>query len=194
MNTAPQLMNPVMMVVAVLTALFLITGMYWLRKRRLRKPDTCHIGRAMVGGPEVFRLNSKTRWDAIRELAGHAARILRWPDEETILQGLMKREAQMSTGLEYGIAVPHARFVSLGRLLVLFARSEEGIEWDCVDGQLARYIFLLLTPEEDEESQLRMLVEIGRAASDPESRRILDNATDCRTIIRRIVDVIESRE
>ncbi len=144
------------------------------------------LTRAMVGVPEIHQLKARTREGAIRELVEVAARILRWPSEPVLLKGVLRREAQMATGLVHGISVPHARYPKLDRSLVLFARSQAGIEWECFDGTPAKMIFLILTPEEDEHVQLQMLAEIGHCADSPACLEILKNARDCRAVTRAI--------
>jgi mannitol/fructose-specific phosphotransferase system IIA component (Ntr-type) len=155
-----------------------------------RKPQ---LSRAMVGVPEIHALTSDTREGAIRELIAVAARVLRSPPEHVLLKGVMRREGQMATGLVHGIAVPHARFARLDRSLVLFARSAKGIEWECFDGAPAKLIFLIISPEDDEHAQLKMLAEIGRCADSPDCLEILNAARDCRAVTRAIERVNKPR-
>ncbi len=183
--------NPAMMALAIFLSLVLIIIMYWIGKKNRQAPDFSEVVKAMVGGPDILNLISTDREGALSEIAEHASKILRWPDHATILRGLMRREEQMPTGLVHGIAIPHARFVKLGRSLVVFARSETGIEWDCVDGLPAHSIFMLLTPEEDEHTQLKMLAEISRCADNEECRKVFQTANDCRDITRALSQIVK---
>ncbi len=180
-------LTPVTMLVGIGVSILVVVFFRLSGRLRLRGRYESQVNRAMVGGPEITQLSATTREEAIAELAAHAARILRWPDEATIRRNVLRREAQMSTGLVHGIAIPHARFVGLGRSLVLFAKTSTPIEWETADGQPVRMVFFLLTPEEDEDAQLKMLAEIGRCADDPDCRGILQEASDCRDVSRAIL-------
>jgi mannitol/fructose-specific phosphotransferase system IIA component (Ntr-type) len=63
----------------------------------------------------------------------------------------------MSTAIEEGIALPHARIPGLNEPIVVFGRSIAGFEWDSPDGKLTKIIFLILTPVEDDNIQLQIL-------------------------------------
>jgi len=178
---------------AISISLVLLATMTLLNRMKRKRSDFSYLTNAMLGGVDIIRLRSRTKNDAIAELAGHASSVLRWPDEYTILHGLVEREEQMTTGLEAGIAVPHARFTKLGRSLVLFARSEKGIDWDCMDGGLAHIIFLILTPEEDEKAQLKMLAELSACAENQECRNLFHSATDCRDVVAAILKVVKTQ-
>jgi len=190
---APSIPDPVLMGIAIGISLVLLATMTLLSRMKRKRRDFSYLTNAMLGGVDIIKLRSTTKNDAISELAGHASTVLRWPDEYAILHGLVEREEQMSTGLEAGIAVPHARFMKLGRSLVLFARSEAGIDWQCMDGGLAHIVFLILTPEEDEKAQLKMLAELSRCAEDEECRSVFQTADDCRDVVNAILKVVKNR-
>ncbi len=179
--------------IAIGVAVLLMVVMTLLSRARRNRSSFSYLTAAMLGGIDILTLRSRTRDDAIAELASHAAGVLRWPDEDTIRRRLRKREDEMSTGLVHGIAVPHARFVKLGRSLVMFARSVHGIDWDCMDGQPAHTFFLLLTPEEDEKAQLKMLAELSYCAEDKDCRAVFESATECKEVIAAILKVVKSR-
>ncbi len=182
-----------MMGIAIGISILLLAIMTLLNRMRYKRSDFSYLTNAMLGGIDILKLRSTTRQEAIAELAKHTSAILRWPDEDTIRQHLLQREEQISTGLEGGIAVPHARFMKLGRSLVLLARSEEGIDWQCMDGGLAHIIFLILTPEEDEKVQLKMLAELSYCAENKECREVFRTARDCKDVIDAISKVIKTR-
>lgn len=190
---APSIPDPGLMALATAISLVLLAVITLLARIKRGRSDFSYIVNAMLGGVDIIKLRSATKDDAIAELAGHASTVLRWPDEYTILQRLMQREEQMTTGLEAGIAVPHARFPKLGRSLVLFARSENGIGWGCMDGGLAHVVFLILTPEEDEMPQLKMLSELSACAENQDCRNKFHSANDCRDVIAAIQKVIKTK-
>jgi PTS system fructose-specific IIC component len=79
----------------------------------------------------------------------------------------------MGTAVEEGIAITHARLAGLGKTLVVFGRSHEGIEWDSPDGKPSRLIFLILTDSADDNAQIQILRAVSRLGVDPAAREAL---------------------
>lgn len=119
----------------------------------------------------IHQLPSTSRDDAIATLCKKAATLDTALDTESLTQAVINRELEMTTALENGIAVPHARLAGLQRPVLLCARTKEGIEWNALDGQPVRMIFLVLTPQDDSNSQLQILRGIAEALLAPEVRQ-----------------------
>ncbi|HZN60868.1 MAG TPA: CNNM domain-containing protein [Planctomycetota bacterium] len=97
---------------------------------------------------------------------------------ETVVAGILKREALASTGLGNGIAIPHGRVEGLPRPLAAIGRSEKGIEFQALDGNPVHLLFLILTPVHDEGVHVHILGKISRLlASDYLRERLLHAAT-----------------
>lgn len=84
------------------------------------------------------------------------------------LDALHCREEQSSTGLIDGFAIPHGRSASIQKAAVIYIRNNQGIEWDSLDGSLARDIFALAIPENGSDHHLDTLVAISTKLMDPE--------------------------
>jgi Kef-type K+ transport system membrane component KefB len=113
------------------------------------------------------------RNDAIRELCELASSQDDMPDAESIYAAVIKRENEMGTAIEEGIAVPHARLSMLKRPCIFVGRPADGLEWDSPDGKLTRIIFMILTPEDDYDSQLQILGFIAQTMSDEKIREAI---------------------
>lgn len=92
-------------------------------------------------------------------------------DRERAIQSVFEREQGLSTGLEFGVAIPHARTDAVARLVCAVGLKKEGIDFDAADGRPARIVVLVLAPDNAATPQLqliaqvcRMLDEKGRAA------------------------------
>ena len=83
-------------------------------------------------------------------------------DAETIYAAAWERERIMPTSLGNGVAIPHARLDGLKAPIVAVGFSAGGIDFDARDGLPARLIFLVLTPTDDNRTQLQILADIGR--------------------------------
>jgi PTS system nitrogen regulatory IIA component len=99
----------------------------------------------------------------------------------------MDREEIMGTGMEKGIAIPHARLPGLTRSVFTFGRSLKGVEWNTPDGMPVKLVFLLLSPvhkKGKEDVQVNILASIARVMSDDRIRRQLLDASDREDMLR----------
>ncbi|MEM8781846.1 MAG: cation:proton antiporter [Planctomycetota bacterium] len=126
---------------------------------------------------DAFRvLDCATRREAIRQLSTLAAEHLD-RNPEIVDAAVWHREELMSTGLGQAIAVPHARLTDLKEPLVAIGLSPAGIDFDAADGQLAEIVCLILTPDDQPETQLELLDIVARTLSQDEVRREAVNAS-----------------
>ena len=88
-------------------------------------------------------------------------------DHRIIFETLLTREKLGSTGIGQGIAIPHGKVPTLGRVHGLFARLAAPIEFDSVDGQPVDLVFVLLAPEHAGADHLKALAKISRLLRDP---------------------------
>ena len=126
----------------------------------------------------IAELKSSDRDNAIRELCLLACEQGNMPSADALSLAVLTRENSMGTAIEEGVALPHARIPSLVRPMVVFGKSQFGIEWNSPDGQPAHFIFLILTPREDDDIQVQILRIIARIMSEKEAREALMQAAD----------------
>ncbi len=107
-------------------------------------------------------------------------------DGEFVHECLLKREEKYPTGLEGGIAVPHALVPSLQQPICLVARLQKPIDYATMDGSLVHTIFLLLSPLESLTTHLRILARIARLCSLPDMREAMLKAKDARDLYETI--------
>ncbi len=119
----------------------------------------------------VLDLRSPEPLGAIRELCESAARFPEMPSSEDLYAAVAEREKVMSTAVGNGVACPHARLASMRSPKVLLGLSRSGIAWDTADGAGVRYVFLILTPAGDSDSQITVLAAIAKALSQPTVRQ-----------------------
>ncbi|MCE5249130.1 PTS sugar transporter subunit IIA [bacterium] len=130
-------------------------------------------------------VESTTRRDVIMELA-------RLASAETgieairIYKSVWDREEIMGTALGGNIAVPHARLTEITTPFVMAVHSDEGIDFDAIDGAPAKLIFMLLTPARDQGMQLQILADIARIFSDPNARTAALQSHDYTSFINAI--------
>ena len=94
----------------------------------------------------------------------------------TVLDALLAREEEGSTGVGSGVAVPHARVKGLDRVRGIFFRLETPVDFGAVDDQPVDLVFALLAPPETRTEHLRALARVSRALRRPEMREQLRQA------------------
>lgn len=101
--------------------------------------------------------------------------------KKVVVSALIQREKLGSTGLGQGVAIPHGRIKGLKQTLGVFVRTQTPIDFAAPDGALVNMIFIMLVPEQANESHLRLLSELAQLFSDRAFREHLCQATDAQT-------------
>ncbi len=95
-----------------------------------------------------------------------------------ITDSLFARERLGSTGLGYGVAIPHGRIKRLKEPQLAAVRLKAGIGFDAADGAPVQLLFVLLVPENATQKHLDLLAEIADLLGDETKRAVLQTATD----------------
>lgn len=129
--------------------------------------------------PEVIKvpLVSTTKPEVIRELVEVLRDAGKISDVEQVYDALMKRESLGSTGLEQGIAVPHAKTPAVNSLTVALGTSPKGIDFQAIDGEPSKLFFLLLAPPDQSGPHIEALADIARITKSQAFCRTLLGAT-----------------
>ena len=128
-------------------------------------------------------LVSKDKPDVLRELvqilidAGHIG------DFEGVLDAVQKREDQMSTGLEGGIAVPHAQSGAVDSLKMAIGIAPEGIDFNAMDGNPTHLFFLLIAPPDKSGPHVQALAEIAKLSQSKAFCRAIINADNAAEVV-----------
>jgi PTS system nitrogen regulatory IIA component len=121
------------------------------------------------------RLNAATKRQALSMVADLASRSLDVKPAQ-ILTRLMERERLGSTGVGYGVAVPHATFDGLDRMHGVFVRLDHPVDFGAIDEQPVDLIFALLAPADHPAEHLRALAKVSRALRQTDLRQQLRQA------------------
>ena len=149
----------------------------WMRWALSRSPRLALL-RFFSRDAIIAELKAADMEGAIERLCDIAARHEGVGTADELLSAVLAREKTMSTALEDGVAVPHARMDAVQRPLVVVARSRTGIQWNSPDGKPAHFIFLILTPPGADEPQVTILRGIASAMGLTENRKELEDARD----------------
>ena len=121
-------------------------------------------------------LESSSKNDIIRELLGLLDSSGLIDDSQAAFDAVRSREDQGSTGLGDGIAVPHARTELVKQLTLALGIAPDGVDFESLDGQPTKIIFLLLAPPNQSGPHLEALSEVGKIAQSRSFLRLLSNA------------------
>jgi PTS system nitrogen regulatory IIA component len=127
--------------------------------------------------------NCNSKRQVLKELSQQAAAVL-GIDPQHLLDALTERERLGTTGIGHGIAIPHARLPGLDRLVGLFARLEQPVDFESLDDQPSDLIFLLLAPDSADADSLKALARISRLLRDPGLRQRLRQEVDRDAVYR----------
>ncbi|MBH1051226.1 PTS sugar transporter subunit IIA [Enterococcus faecium] len=120
----------------------------------------------MVKEAMIMDLQATDKKGAIDEMVQKMFDAGRISDIETYKEGILAREAQTSTGLGDGIAMPHAKNSAVKEATVLFAKSQKGVDYEALDGQPTYLFFMIAAPEGANDTHLQALAALSRLLID----------------------------
>lgn len=116
----------------------------------------------------IMDLKAVTKEAAIDELIASLAASGRINDPVLFKEMILKREAESSTGIGGGIAMPHAKTKAVNEPTVVFAKSRQGVDFEALDGEAAYVFFMIAAPEGAGNTHLRTLAALSRLLIDAE--------------------------
>ncbi len=116
----------------------------------------------------VPEMRATERWPAIVELIDLlvSQNKIKPADRDSILASLKQREETMSTGIGFGIAIPHCSSDRLEEVVAAFGRSSSGIEFDALDNAPVKFVVLFIVPKNQFQTHLRTLASIAKFLND----------------------------
>jgi mannitol/fructose-specific phosphotransferase system IIA component (Ntr-type) len=121
----------------------------------------------------ILHLQGITKPEIIGEMLDALCAAGRVRNRERAWQALMEREAKMSTGMQSGLALPHAKTDETDRLVAAIGLKREGVPFDSLDGQPSTIFVMTLSPLNRAGPHIQFLAEIGRLIHDASVRQRL---------------------
>lgn len=130
-------------------------------------------------------MKATERWPAIVELVDLLTSLgkIKAADRDGILASLKQREETMSTGIGFGIAIPHASSDRISEVVAAFGRSSTGIEFDALDNAPVKFVVLFVVPKNQFQTHLRTLASIAKFLNDRSVREELAAAQSAEQIL-----------
>ena len=117
--------------------------------------------------PDIIKTDKN---EVLQLMATFMATLYGLPNGEDIASKIIERETDMSTGIGYGIAIPHARVPVIDRLYLTVGRSHQGIEFNAIDEQPVHLLFMILSPKNTSSEHTQVLSKLSRIMSYEEVR------------------------
>ena len=136
----------------------------------------------------IPEMKATERWDAIVELMDLlvARGQIKPEDRDGILASLKQREETMSTGIGFGIGIPHASTDLIYEVVGAFGRSKNGVNFDALDNQPVHLVMLFLVPQGQFQKHLHTLANIAKLLHNKEFRQALETAPDAEAMVKII--------
>ena len=133
----------------------------------------------------IPEMQATERWPAIVELIDLLVSQDRiaLASRDGILAALKQREETMSTGIGFGIAIPHCSSDRLDEVVAAFGRSSGGIEFDALDNAPVKFVVLFIVPKNQFQTHLRTLASIAKFLNDRSVRESLAEAKSADAIL-----------
>jgi fructose-specific phosphotransferase system IIA component len=109
-------------------------------------------------------------------------------DPAELKRAVLQREQTRTTGIGYGVAIPHGKCPGCRQLSMAIARLAEPIDFASIDGKPVDLIFLLASPQDQTGPHIQMLAAISRMLIDQELRSALKRADSPQALFKLIVD------
>ncbi len=131
----------------------------------------------------IKKLESKDKFTVIEELARVFEGTPVSNNVDELVNALVEREEMMSTGIGFGIAIPHAKIKSVKEMAFAIGISPEGIDFDSMDGEPVHLIILVAAGEKQHKEYLRLLSNIMAIIKKEDVKERIINSESPETII-----------
>ena len=135
-------------------------------------------------------VKSTTKVDIIKELARLHEKTGVLNDYDGYVEALMAREAQSSTGIGEGIAIPHAKTKYVKKPALAMGRKPEGIDYDSLDGEPATLFFMIAAPDGANNTHIETLARLSQLLLDDDFKEALEKAPTADAVL----DIINKTE
>jgi len=146
------------------------------------------LGDLLKEGQIATDFKARDKWEAITKIVDLliSQGRLKTEQREAVYGALAAREKVASTGMEHGVAIPHASVDGVDEAVAALAIAPEGIPFQSADGRPARLVILLVIPRKAVQKHIRTLAGIARLLQYEEMRDALTGARSAREALQVI--------
>ena len=127
--------------------------------------------RDMLAEDRIIHLKNKNKFGALKELTEVIAASNRVTDADAFYEAIVEREKIVSTGIGYGLAIPHAKVACVSDFVVAIGISADGIEFDSFDKKPVHIIVMIGASEEQKDDYIKVLSKVTQILKEEENRK-----------------------
>ena len=136
----------------------------------------------------IKELDSRDKKNVLDELSSFLENEGEITNKENLLAALIGREKLGSTGIGENVAIPHAKISEIDKIITVFGRSKNGVEFESLDQKPVNFIFLVIAPENSTSQHLKALARISRLFKNPSLRESVLRTNEADQIYSILVD------
>lgn len=140
-----------------------------------------------------LNLTSSSKKEVIKELSEMLYKEDKISNLEEFVKEIEAREDLSTTGVGYGVAIPHAKTKYVKEPSLAFGKSKQGIDYDSMDGEDAHIFFMIAAPADGANLHLQTLAKLSRKLIDEDFRDSLKEATSKKEVLD-ILSIIDKEE
>jgi Kef-type K+ transport system membrane component KefB/mannitol/fructose-specific phosphotransferase system IIA component (Ntr-type) len=129
-------------------------------------------------------LKGETKDEVLTEMVDILAARGKLLDRDLVLKDVFEREKTMSTGMQHGIALPHAKTDGVGDLVVAVGIKREGVDFESADGEKSKLFILVVSPRKISGPHIQFLAAIGAVLKDDATRKAVIDASSPEEAVR----------
>lgn len=144
---------------------------------------------SLINSRGIIRLESKDKLECLETLIDGLAKRKEITSKQKLRRGIKDREKILSTGIGFGLAVPHAKIAEAKEFCAVVGLSKAGIPFESLDGKPVHIIIMIAAPENRHEDYLRILEKITKTLRDEEVRKRILETKDAKSAIAILNEV-----
>ncbi len=137
----------------------------------------------LINSRGVIRLETQDKREALEEMIEVLARRREITSKEKLRRAIKDREKILSTGIGFGLAVPHAKIPQVKKFCAVIGISREGIPFESMDGKPVNIIVMIAAPDDAHEEYLRILAKITHTLKNEDTRKGIIETKDTKSVI-----------
>jgi fructose-specific phosphotransferase system IIA component len=142
---------------------------------------------SLVNSERIVTLKADSKENALKALVKVLAKTTQVSNEKELAKAISDRERILSTGIGYGIAIPHAKIPSVSDFIAAIGISKEGIVFESLDGKPVHLLVMIAGPEGQNEDYLRILARFTAVLKSEETRnRIIESRRP-----EQVIDILQ---
>jgi mannitol/fructose-specific phosphotransferase system IIA component (Ntr-type) len=135
----------------------------------------------------IIDIKAKDKTDLIGQMGRYLVSCFDLGNADPIVQKILHREADMSTGIGYGVAIPHARIEAVSKTHMIAARCAEEIDFNAIDELPVRLVFMMISPPNTTE-HAQVLLLLSRLLREESTRQRLLTAVNGEEFLNVIIE------